>query len=152
MIVSIFESENQSIFRQNFQYWQFHISTWFIFDFWKFLKYTFVCLANQFDFFRIDNEIVIFRIQISNQFFKFFHIFVQYFSKNSVLKLFFFFETIRKSHQFHLQKIFVFFVSTLNSIFFYQKRQKLFSEILHQHSILILSILSKNFWQFHSFN
>ena len=66
-IVSIIESENQSIFRQNFQYWQSHISIWIIFDSWKFSKITFVCFANQFRLFNIDDEID----NISNSNFKF---------------------------------------------------------------------------------
>ena len=56
-IVSIIETENQSIFRQNFQYWQSHISIWIIFDFWEFSRITSVDFANQFRFFNIDDEI-----------------------------------------------------------------------------------------------
>ena len=49
-----------------------------------------------------------------------------------------------------LAKNLVFFVSTLNSISFRQKRQKFFSEILHQHSILNLFIAFENFSKSHS--
>ena len=88
-IASIIEFENQSIFRQNFQYWQFYINIWIILDFWKFSKITSVDLANQFRFFNICDEID----NIS-------HIFDQYFDKNSVLKSYNFFENITKSYLF----------------------------------------------------
>ena len=71
MITSIFESKNQSTFRQNFQYWQFHISIWIIVDFWKTSKIISVNLANWFEFSSFVIKLITFRIQISNQFFKF---------------------------------------------------------------------------------
>ena len=89
-IISIIESKNQSIFRQNFQYWQSHIDIWVIFDFWKFSKITFVDSANQSRFFNICDEID-----------NIFYIFVQYYDKNSVLRLFNFVENIKKSYLFH---------------------------------------------------
>ena len=99
-IITIIEFENQSIFRQNFQYQQFLISIWVIFDFWKFSKITFVYSTNQFDFFNINNE-----IDNNSNFdfkliFSIFHIFVQYFEKKSILKLFVFFEIIAKLYLF----------------------------------------------------
>ena len=83
-IVSIIESENQSIFRQNFQYWQFHICIWVIFDSWKFLRITFVCFANQFRLFNIDDEID----NISNSNFKF--VFQNFVERVSIRIIFFF--------------------------------------------------------------
>ena len=78
MITTIFESKNQSIFRQNFQYWQSHIDIWIIFDFWEFSKIASVCSAIQFNFFNINDKInnisnfkffiFLFNISIRNQY------------------------------------------------------------------------------------
>ena len=57
MIISIIESKSHSTFQQNFQYRQFHIIIWIIFDFWKFSEITFVDSANQSRFFNINDEI-----------------------------------------------------------------------------------------------
>ena len=80
-IISIIESKNQSIFRQNFRYWQFHINIWIIVCFWKFSKITFVCLTNSFDFFNFDDD---FNIQISKHFQ--FEIFLFWFKKWNILR------------------------------------------------------------------
>ena len=100
-IVSIIESEIQSIFRQNFQYWQSHINTWIILDFWKFLKITSDCLLNWFESSSSVMKLITFWNSNLESIFQILHIFVQYFDKKSILKLFVFFEIIAKSYLFH---------------------------------------------------
>ena len=61
-IITIIESENQSIFEQNFQYWQSHINNWVIFDFWEFSTFTFVCLSNWLEFSSSMMKLITFRV------------------------------------------------------------------------------------------
>ena len=49
-----------------------------------------------------------------------------------------------------LAKNLVFFISTLNSISFYQKRQEFFNETLHQYSVLNLFFVFENSTKSHS--
>ena len=151
-IISINEFENQSIFWQNFQYWQSRINIWIIFDFWKISKITSVYLTNWLEFSSFVMKLIAIRIRISNRFFKFF-----IFSFNiSIERYKINIENIRffRNHcdiiSVLLTKNFVFFDSTLSSIYFYQKRQKIFNEILHQHLILNLFIVFENLSKLHS--
>ena len=105
---STFAMNSISIFQQNFQYWQFHIRIWIIFYFWKVFK-NHICLFSELIWiFVICDEVD--NISNSNfrSIFQIFHIFVQYFDKKSILKLFVFFEIIAKSYLFYWQKILFF--------------------------------------------
>ena len=107
-IISIIEFEIQSIFRQNFQYWQFRINISIIFDFWKVFK-NYICLFNELTWiFVICDKIN----NISNSNFKsvfqISHIFVQYFDKKLILKLFVFSKSLR-NHVCFIDKRFCFF-------------------------------------------
>ena len=100
-IVTIIEFENRLALQQNLQNRSSSISIRAIRFVRKFSRITSIDSANQSRLFKICDEID--NISNSNlkSIFQNFHIFVQYFDKNSVLKSFVFFENIAKSYLFH---------------------------------------------------
>ena len=79
--------------------------------------------------------------------FEFFH---NIFSNNQHWNHFFYLKVDHKTYLLIIANRHFFFVTKINSIFFYQNRQKFSSEILHQHSILNLFIVFENSTKLHS--
>ena len=124
-IVSIIEFENQSIFRQNFQYWQSRINIWIIVDFWKTSKIIFVNLTNWLEFSSFVINLITFRIQISNQFFRHFIFSFNISIKNQYWNYSFFSKSLR-NHICFINKRFCFFRFDVEFNIFLSKTTRIF--------------------------